>query len=46
MAHDGMPRIIDFEYAIVDAKESEVEEEKSYVEQYWPSLDPNWNLSR
>jgi len=46
MANDGMPRIIDFEYAIVDAKESFIEGEKSYVEEYWPSMDPDWNLSR
>ena len=46
MADDGLPRIIDFEYSIVDAKERDIEGEKSYVEDLWPSLDPTWRLSR
>jgi len=46
IASDNMPRIIDFEFAIVDAKESDIEKEKAYVEDSWPSLDLDWRLSR
>ena len=46
IADDGMPRIIDFEYAVVDAKESLLDAEKTYIEDAWPSLDPSWRLSR
>jgi serine/threonine protein kinase len=46
MADDEMPRIIDFEYALVDTKEKHIEAEKSYIEDAWPSLDPTWRLSR
>ena len=37
---------IDFEYAVVDAKESLLDAEKTYIEDAWPSLDPSWRLSR
>ena len=46
MADDEMPRIIDFEYALVDTKEKHIEAEKNYIEDSWPSLDPGWRLSR
>jgi serine/threonine protein kinase len=46
IADDGLPRIIDFEYSIVDAKEKHIEMEKARVEDTWPSLDPTWRLSR
>jgi serine/threonine protein kinase len=46
MADDGLPRIIDFGNSIIDPKESELENEKTYVEDQWPSLDPDWRLSR
>jgi len=46
MADDGMPRIIDFEYAIADAKEKHLELEKHRIEDSWPSLDTTWRLSR
>lgn len=46
IADDGMPRIIDFGHSIVDAKESDIEKEKQYIEDSWPSLDRNWRASR
>ena len=46
IADDGLPRIIDFGSSIVDAKESDLEKEKTYVEDQWPTLDPEWRLSR
>lgn len=46
MADDDMPRIIDFGNSIVDAPESEIENERQYIEDSWPSLDLNWRLSR
>jgi tRNA A-37 threonylcarbamoyl transferase component Bud32 len=46
MADDKLPRIIDFGNSIADAPESKIEDEKNAVEDTWPSLDPNWRLSR
>lgn len=46
MADDKLPRIIDFGNSISDAPESKIEDEKNAVEDTWPSLDPNWRLSR
>jgi hypothetical protein len=46
IASDTLPRIIDFGEAIVDAKDSQIEAEKAYVEDTWPSLDPHWRVSR
>jgi tRNA A-37 threonylcarbamoyl transferase component Bud32 len=46
MADDGLPRIIDFGNAVVDAPESLIEEENLSIEDSWPSLDANWRRSR
>jgi tRNA A-37 threonylcarbamoyl transferase component Bud32 len=46
IADDGLPRIIDFGRAIIDAKDSDLDAERADVEDTWPSLDPRWRLSR
>ena len=43
---DGMPRIIDFQFATVDSPQSAIELEKAYIDFAWPSLDVNWFKSR
>ena len=46
MGEDNMPRIIDFQFTVLEAPDLAVEMEKWSVEMMWPSLDPGWDRSR
>ena len=43
---DGLPRIIDFGEAHLNATEAQIEKEKNFFEDSFPSLDPEWRKSR
>ena len=45
-AEDDLPRIIDFESAILNSSDKKIEEEKTYFEDAFPFLDPEWRKSR
>jgi serine/threonine protein kinase len=45
-AEDDLPRIIDFESAVLNSSDKKIEEEKTYFEDAFPFLDPEWRKSR
>jgi thiamine kinase-like enzyme len=45
-AEDDLPRIIDFETAVLNSTDKNIEEERTYFEDAFPSLDPTWRNSR
>ena len=43
---DNLPRIIDFGESTLNATDKQIEAEKSFFEESFPSLDPDWRKSR